>query len=242
MLCCVPYTYPPLPCCVTHTYPPLPCCVPHTYPPLPCCVPHHCLAVRPTPTHHCCAVCPTPTHHHQRLQELLLEGAPCASAGTSTGPDPDGPAGVIRPVEGEGEEGPTAVSSSHSQASQRDSRDSRDSRSSSGNGSSGNGGGGGSGSMSSSSSCGGRTLNILDCGCGSSHLTFGTYHYLQNVCGARVQLEGVDVNAKLMDRSNSYCQELGECCYCVMHVCVWGGGGGGGDARVNLTYPSIVYP
>jgi hypothetical protein len=49
----------------------------------------------------------------------------------------------------------------------------------------------------------------LDCGCGSSHLTFGTYHYLHHVKGWPVQLTGVDSNAALMERSNRTCQDLG---------------------------------
>lgn len=43
---------------------------------------------------------------------------------------------------------------------------------------------------------------LLDCGCGSAHLTFGVYHYLRNVMGCDVRLMGVDTNAGLMDRSN----------------------------------------
>lgn len=51
---------------------------------------------------------------------------------------------------------------------------------------------------------GGRPIRILDCGCGSSHLTFGTYHYLNNVLGIPTQINGVDSNTMLMDKSNSY--------------------------------------
>lgn len=54
-----------------------------------------------------------------------------------------------------------------------------------------------------------QAIHILDCGCGSSHLTFGTYHYLHHVKGWPVQLTGVDSNAALMERSNRTCQELG---------------------------------
>lgn len=52
-------------------------------------------------------------------------------------------------------------------------------------------------------------VRILDCGCGSSHLTFGAYHYLHNVRSLPVSLRGVDTNADLMERSNKYCRELG---------------------------------
>ncbi|MEW5317637.1 MAG: hypothetical protein WDW38_008919 [Sanguina aurantia] len=54
-----------------------------------------------------------------------------------------------------------------------------------------------------------RTLSILDCGCGSSHLTFGTYHYLNNVLNRPASLSGVDLNAALLKRSSDACAELG---------------------------------
>lgn len=37
-------------------------------------------------------------------------------------------------------------------------------------------------------------MRLLDCGCGSSHLTFGAYHYLANICRRGVVLRGVDTN------------------------------------------------
>lgn len=49
-----------------------------------------------------------------------------------------------------------------------------------------------------------RPICILDCGCGSSHLTFGTYHYLTHVMGLPARILGVDTNAALMKRSNDY--------------------------------------
>jgi hypothetical protein len=52
-------------------------------------------------------------------------------------------------------------------------------------------------------------VHVLDCGCGSSHLTFGTLHYLHHVRGLPVQLTGIDTNAALMQRSNCYCADLG---------------------------------
>ncbi len=52
-------------------------------------------------------------------------------------------------------------------------------------------------------------LHILDCGAGSAHLTFATYHYLNNIRQIPAQLSGVDMNAELMSRSNTYSQELG---------------------------------
>lgn len=47
-----------------------------------------------------------------------------------------------------------------------------------------------------------RPLRLLDCGCGSALLTFGAFHYLRHVRGAAVELDGVDTNAALMERSN----------------------------------------
>ncbi len=59
---------------------------------------------------------------------------------------------------------------------------------------------------------GGRTSSsricILDCGCGSAHLTFGTFHYLNNVLGLPSSILGVDTNGALMQRSNNYRQGL----------------------------------
>ncbi|PNG99404.1 hypothetical protein TSOC_014820, partial [Tetrabaena socialis] len=54
-----------------------------------------------------------------------------------------------------------------------------------------------------------RPLHILDCGCGSSHLSFGTYHYLNHVLDVPATLGGVDVNRQLMDRSNDHAAALG---------------------------------
>jgi hypothetical protein len=65
---------------------------------------------------------------------------------------------------------------------------------------------------SSSSSSADDAVWLLDCGCGSAHLTFGAFHYLSNLKGARVGLMGVDTNAALMERSNR--------CGCFF----WGGG------------------
>jgi methyltransferase family protein len=52
-------------------------------------------------------------------------------------------------------------------------------------------------------------LHVLDCGCGSSQLSFSVYHYLNHIWGIPATLDGVDVNAKLMDKSNGYSRELG---------------------------------
>jgi SAM-dependent methyltransferase len=61
----------------------------------------------------------------------------------------------------------------------------------------------------SSSSSSRAPVHILDAGCGSSHLTFGTFHYLHNVLGLPVRLSGVDTNQALMQRSNKACEDLG---------------------------------
>jgi hypothetical protein len=55
----------------------------------------------------------------------------------------------------------------------------------------------------------GQTLHILDCGCGSSHLSFATYHYLNHIRQIPATLSGVDTNEMLMTKSNRYSQELG---------------------------------
>ena len=52
-------------------------------------------------------------------------------------------------------------------------------------------------------------VSILDCGCGSAHLTFAAYHYLNDLRGIPAALAGVDVNAKLMDKNNAYSGQLG---------------------------------
>eukprot|EP00798_Chlamydomonas_sp_ICE-L_P014019 gene14019-19955_t len=52
-------------------------------------------------------------------------------------------------------------------------------------------------------------IRILDAGCGSSHLTLCTYHYLNNVKNMKTCIMGVDSNKELMARSNSYCREMG---------------------------------
>ncbi|KXZ51506.1 hypothetical protein GPECTOR_12g469 [Gonium pectorale] len=52
-------------------------------------------------------------------------------------------------------------------------------------------------------------LQILDCGCGSSHLSFGTFHYLNHVLGVAAELTGVDVNAGLMAKGNQTAAQLG---------------------------------
>lgn len=52
-------------------------------------------------------------------------------------------------------------------------------------------------------------IRILDCGCGSAHLSFALYHYLNHLRGIPAALEGVDVNAALMDKGNALSRALG---------------------------------
>ncbi len=54
-----------------------------------------------------------------------------------------------------------------------------------------------------------RPLRILDCGCGSAHLSFALYHYLNHLRGIAAALDGVDVNARLMEKGNLHSQALG---------------------------------
>ncbi len=51
-------------------------------------------------------------------------------------------------------------------------------------------------------------LEILDCGCGSSYLTFGLYHYLNDIRGIPARLTGVDNNEKLITKSNRQAEKL----------------------------------
>lgn len=59
------------------------------------------------------------------------------------------------------------------------------------------------------SSINSKPLTIVDCGCGSSYLTFATYHYLNKVRGIPATLVGVDVNEELMRKSTAHSAQLG---------------------------------
>jgi hypothetical protein len=52
-------------------------------------------------------------------------------------------------------------------------------------------------------------VNILDCGCGSAHLSLATYHYLHNIRGIPAHLEGVDVNGTLIEKDTMHSEQLG---------------------------------
>ncbi|MFO0805571.1 MAG: SAM-dependent methyltransferase [Gemmataceae bacterium] len=55
----------------------------------------------------------------------------------------------------------------------------------------------------------GRPLEILDCGCGSSHLTIAAHHYLNDVLGIPARLIGVDVNEEVIRKSMQRAERLG---------------------------------
>ena len=52
-------------------------------------------------------------------------------------------------------------------------------------------------------------LHILDCGCGSSYLTFAAYHYINHIKGIPAELVGVDVNEKLIAKSIASSEQMG---------------------------------
>jgi SAM-dependent methyltransferase len=54
-----------------------------------------------------------------------------------------------------------------------------------------------------------RTVQILDCGCGSAYLSFAAYHYLNNVRGIPARLVGIDVNETLIRKDNAESASLG---------------------------------
>jgi hypothetical protein len=51
-------------------------------------------------------------------------------------------------------------------------------------------------------------INVLDCGSGSSYLSFAVYHYLNDVLGIPTNLVGVDANESLVDKSNASAAKL----------------------------------
>ncbi|MCB9455481.1 MAG: SAM-dependent methyltransferase [Anaerolineaceae bacterium] len=51
-------------------------------------------------------------------------------------------------------------------------------------------------------------INILDCGCGSSYLTFAAYHYINDIRGIPAHMDGIDTNAGLIEKSTAYSLEL----------------------------------
>jgi SAM-dependent methyltransferase len=55
----------------------------------------------------------------------------------------------------------------------------------------------------------GRATFLLDCGCGSAHLTFAAYHFLRDVRGLDVRVAGVDVKAELIRKCEALRDGLG---------------------------------
>jgi SAM-dependent methyltransferase len=58
-------------------------------------------------------------------------------------------------------------------------------------------------------------IEVLDCGCGSSYLTFAIYHYLNNIRGIPARLIGVDTNAGLIEKCAAQAARLeyGDLCF-----------------------------
>jgi SAM-dependent methyltransferase len=54
-----------------------------------------------------------------------------------------------------------------------------------------------------------RPLHVVDCGCGRAYLTFAAYHYLNEVRGLTARVEGVDINAELLETMRPIRDELG---------------------------------
>jgi SAM-dependent methyltransferase len=55
----------------------------------------------------------------------------------------------------------------------------------------------------------GRTVNIVDCGCGNASLTFAAYHYLANIEGIRTTVTGIDANEEIICGCRELRDELG---------------------------------
>ena len=56
-----------------------------------------------------------------------------------------------------------------------------------------------------------QPIHMVDCGCGSAHLTFAAYHYLNHVCRLPVHLVGIDINEELIDKCSRLRDSLGWC-------------------------------
>ena len=54
-----------------------------------------------------------------------------------------------------------------------------------------------------------RPLHLVDCGCGSAHLTFAAYHLLTHLRDIATQAVGIDVKADLMAKQSRLAQSLG---------------------------------
>jgi hypothetical protein len=56
----------------------------------------------------------------------------------------------------------------------------------------------------------GRSVDVLDCGCGASYLTIAAHHYLNTVLGIPARILGVDVNPDVIRASVAKAGRLGE--------------------------------
>jgi len=54
-----------------------------------------------------------------------------------------------------------------------------------------------------------KTLEVTDCGCGSAHLTFAAYHYLNHTLSIPARVVGVDVNSELIQKCSRLADSLG---------------------------------
>jgi SAM-dependent methyltransferase len=52
-------------------------------------------------------------------------------------------------------------------------------------------------------------LRIVDCGCGSAHLTFAAYHYFRDIKGVDARVVGVDTNREVIEKSEELRRSLG---------------------------------
>lgn len=61
-------------------------------------------------------------------------------------------------------------------------------------------------------------ISVLDCGCGSSYLTFAAYHYLNVVRGIPARFVGVDTNAALIAKCAEQAEQLDFHDLCFQHT------------------------
>ena len=54
-----------------------------------------------------------------------------------------------------------------------------------------------------------QPLRLVDCGCGSAHLTFAVYHYVAHALGRPALMVGVDANQELLARGTALAERLG---------------------------------
>jgi len=52
-------------------------------------------------------------------------------------------------------------------------------------------------------------ITVVDCGCGSAHLTFAVYHYLNTIMQVPARITGVDIKTDLLDKQAQLARKLG---------------------------------